>query len=154
VRATLTRLAVITLGACAHGVALAAAGDPTGHVFAAPSTAAQPVTPSATGLGQVAFALLLVLCAVFAVAWMVKRVRGMGNRVGDAIDVIADIPLGQKERAVLLKVGQTQILVGVAPGHINTLHVLTEPLDLTRTPAASNDPRPNFKALLMRSLGK
>jgi flagellar protein FliO/FliZ len=80
--------------------------------------------------------------------------RGFGNRVGDAIDVIADIPLGQKERAVLLKVGQTQILVGVAPGQVNTLHVLTEPLDLTKTPTASSDGRPSFKSLMLRSLGK
>ena len=48
------------------------------------------------------FALLLVLVAIFAVAWVARRMRGFNNRVGDAIDVLADIPLGQKERAVLL----------------------------------------------------
>jgi flagellar protein FliO/FliZ len=155
VRSKLATLAVITLGICTPAIVLAAVGDvPTGRPFAAPDTAAQPATPGATGLGHVALALLLVLCAIFVVTWLLKRVRGIGNRVGDAIDVIADIPLGQKERAVLLKVGRTQILVGVAPGQVNTLHVLTEPIDLARPPADSNDPRPNFKALLMRSLGK
>lgn len=103
---------------------------------------------------QVTLALLLVLVAVFAVAWVIKRMRGFGNRVGDAIDVIADIPLGQKERAVLLKVGQTQILIGVAPGQVNTLHVLTEPIELTKPGAGPNDGRPTFKQLMMRSLGK
>jgi flagellar protein FliO/FliZ len=151
----------IILGVCAQAAALAAfaADTPAGRPFAAPDAVGQPAAaPTATGLGQVTLALVLVLGAVFAVAWVIKRVRGFGNRVGDAIDVIADIPLGQKERAVLLKVGQTQILVGVAPGQINTLHVLTEPLDLTKPPAAGpggpQDPRPDFKALLMRSLGK
>ena len=67
---------------------------------------------------------------------------------------IADIPLGQKERAVLLKVGNTQILVGVAPGQVNTLHVLTEPLDLTKPDAGPADNRPTFKSLMLRSLGK
>jgi flagellar protein FliO/FliZ len=106
------------------------------------------------GLGQVTLALLIVLGAVFAVAWVVKRMRGFGNRVGSAIDVIADIPLGQKERAVLLKVGKTQILIGVAPGQVNTLHVLAEPIDLTAPPATPTDLRPTFKQLMMRSLGK
>ena len=139
--------------------ALAAFADtaqPTaGHPFAAPQVIAPPATPGVNGLGQVTLALLVVLTAVFAVAWVVKRMRGFGNRVGDAIDVIADIPLGQKERAVLLKVGQAQILVGVAPGQVNTLHVLDEPLELTKPGAiAAADGRPTFKSVLLRSLGK
>jgi flagellar protein FliO/FliZ len=83
-----------------------------------------------------------------------KRVRGFGARLGGAIEVIAQVPLGHKERAVLLKVGATQILLGVAPGRVNTLYVLPEPLELTRTAATpSGDGRAPFRALL-RSLGK
>ena len=80
--------------------------------------------------------------------------RGLGSRVGNAIDVLADVPLGQKERAVLLKVGATQILIGVAPGRVNTLHVLTEPLELSKTVGTADDSRTTFRAILMRSLGK
>jgi flagellar protein FliO/FliZ len=122
------------------------------HAFAAPQSSAPSAAPSFSGLGQVTFALLVVLAAVFLVAWLVRRVRSFGNRVGTALDVLAEIPLGQKERAVLLKVGQTQILVGVAPGQVKTLHVLTEPIEL-KTPAVA-DARPSFKALMLRSLGK
>lgn len=150
----LSKPASLMFGAFAQVAAFAAFADgsaPTGHPFAAPSAIGQPSTPSVGGLGQVTLALLIVLGAVFAVAWVVKRVRGFGNRVGNAIDVIADIPLGQKERAVLLKVGKAQILIGVAPGRVNTLHVLTEPIEL---PPPSADPRPTFKSLMMRSLGK
>jgi flagellar protein FliO/FliZ len=160
VRLKLTKVPWLILGAGAQAVTLAAWAADTaqpatgGHPFAAPQYPSQPAAPSVTGLGQVTLALVIVLGAVFAVAWVVKRMRGFGNRVGDAIDVIADIPLGQKERAVLLKVGQTQILVGVAPGRVNTLHVLTEPIDLTKPTAGPGDPRPNFKALMLRSLGK
>jgi flagellar protein FliO/FliZ len=68
---------------------------------------------------------------------------------------VADVPLGQKERAVLLKVGATQILLGVAPGRVNTLHVLAEPLEISRPPAGRVADSPNsFRTLLMRSLGK
>jgi flagellar protein FliO/FliZ len=125
-----------------------------GHPFAAPQVIAPPPTSGVNGLGQVTLALLIVLAAVFAVAWVLKRMRGFNSRVGDAIDVIADVPLGQKERAVLLKVGKAQILVGVAPGQVNTLHVLAEPIDLAKPATAPADGRPDFKSILLRSLGK
>jgi flagellar protein FliO/FliZ len=151
-------LAQALFGGVALTPAIAALADTTpalpAHPFAAPQVLGQQAPVAVGGLGQVTLALLVVLIAVFAVAWVVRRVRGVGNKVGDAIDVLADVSLGQKERAVLLKVGQTQILVGVAPGRINTLHVLAEPIDLTKPSAGATDTRPNFRALLMRSLGK
>lgn len=133
------------------------AGEAAGvapHAFAAPQTLTPAAPAGVSGLGQVTFALLVVLAAVFMVAWLVRRVRGFGNRVGSAIDVLADIPLGQKERAVLLKVGPTQILLGVAPGRVNTLHVLPEPLDLAKPASGAVDPRQSFRSLMLRSLGK
>lgn len=126
-------------------------------MFAAPQATGTPHPVGVGGLGEVAFALLIVLAAIFVVAWVVRRMRLAGNRVGGAIDVLADVPLGQKERAVLLKVGTQQILLGVAPGRVNTLHVLSEPLELAKPPAGggSGDPSANtFRNILMRSLGK
>ncbi len=127
--------------------------DPS-HSFAAPQAAGSTHVSGVSGLGEVTLALVVVLAAVFVFAWLVRRMRGMGSRVGNAIDVLADVPLGQKERAVLLKVGQTQILLGVAPGRVNTLHVLAEPLDLAKPATATDDSRSSFRAILLRSLGK
>jgi flagellar protein FliO/FliZ len=124
-------------------------------MFAAPQTTGSPHPVGVGGLGEVAFALIVVLAAIFVVAWVVRRMRIAGNRVGGAIDVLAEVPLGAKERAVLLKVGATQILLGVAPGRVNTLHVLAEPLELARPPAGSaDDSRNSFRTIFMRSLGK
>lgn len=124
------------------------------HPFAAPGAISPTHVSGVSGLGEVTLALVVVLAAVFAFAWIVRRMRGLGSRVGNAIDVLADVPLGQKERAVLLKVGATQILIGVAPGRVNTLHVLTEPLELSKTVGTADDSRTTFRAILMRSLGK
>ncbi len=41
--------------------------------FAAPGVASSLPSGGASGIGQVTFALLLVLAAVFGVAWMLKR---------------------------------------------------------------------------------
>ncbi|HEX4268368.1 MAG TPA: flagellar biosynthetic protein FliO [Steroidobacteraceae bacterium] len=123
------------------------------HLFAAPH-AANPVAPvGAGGLASVTFALLAVLAAIFAVAWLARRVRGMGSRIGNAIDILADVPLGTKERAVLLRVGTEQILVGVAPGRVSALHVLREPVEIPKA-ATATAPAASFSALLKRSLGK
>jgi flagellar protein FliO/FliZ len=106
---------------------------------------------------------MLVLAAVFASAWVVRRFRNFGRPGAGAINIIADVALGTKERAVLIQVGAQQLLVGVAPGRVNTLHVLAEPVhtnDAQRggagaelSPSSSSPPRPDFKAILKRSLG-
>jgi flagellar protein FliO/FliZ len=144
----MTGRALLCLPAAAWaGRALAA---PATGQFAVPADAPARL-PAVTGLGQVTFALLLVLVAVFVVAWLVRRARGLGNRAGTALDVLAEVPLGPRERAVLLKVGSTQLLLGVAAGHVNTLHVLTEPIEIQRR--ASLDVH-GFRTVLLRSLGK
>ncbi|HVS77076.1 MAG TPA: flagellar biosynthetic protein FliO [Steroidobacteraceae bacterium] len=97
------------------------------HLFAAPHAATTAAPVGAGGLASVTLALLVVL---------------------------ADIPLGPKERAVLLKVGSEQILVGVAPGRVSPLHVLREPIEVTKSPTATTPAATSFSALLKRSLGK
>jgi flagellar protein FliO/FliZ len=125
-----------------------------GRVFAAPAAPAH-VAPSVVGsLGQVTFALALVLAAVFVAAWLLRRVRGFGRNASSTLDVIADLPLGPKERAVLVRVGKAQLLIGVAPGRVTTLHVLAEPVEIAATTATTGESRPTFQSLLMKSLGK
>jgi flagellar protein FliO/FliZ len=124
--------------------------------FAAPHVADHVPASNAGSLAQVTLSLLVVLAAVFAAAWVVRRLRGVGKFGSNAIEIIADAPLGTKERAVLIQVGNQQLLLGVAPGQIRTLHVLPEPVVVNSAPRSA-DPnaaqRPDFKAILKRSLG-
>ena len=125
--------------------------------FAAPQTSEHVPATSAGGLLQVTMSLLLVLAAVFAAAWVVRRLRGFGGVSSKAIQIIADAPLGTKERAVLLQVGEQQLLVGVTPGQVSLLHVLPEKVGaVPPDPAQSTGavpPSHDFKAILKRSLG-
>jgi flagellar protein FliO/FliZ len=123
-------------------------------MFAAPQTAPATHAGALGGLGEVTLALVLVLGAVFALAWVMKRVRAFGSRVGRSVDVLAQVPLGQKERAVLLKVGPTQILIGVSPGRVNTLYVLPEPLALDSTSGTSGGEGNSPFSALLKSLRK
>lgn len=154
--------AVLTLG-LAFSADLAFAAEP----FAAPRGAEPVATSPAAGLVQVTLSLLLVLAAVFAAAWAVRRLRGLGRLAPGAIEVIADVALGPKERAVLVQVGTQQLLLGVAAGSVNTLHVLAEPIAVaprstmlgdassqaTSGSARQIPPHLQFKTILKRSLG-
>jgi flagellar protein FliO/FliZ len=133
---------------------LAVAHADVGRVFAAPAAPLKGAPSVVGSLGEVTFALAVVLAAVFVAAWLLRRVRGFGSAARGTLDVIADLPLGPKERAVLVRVGKTQLLIGVAPGRVSTLHVLAEPVDVAAAPATPGTGRPSFHALLMKSLGK
>jgi flagellar protein FliO/FliZ len=123
------------------------------HVFAAPGSVSSVPVSGVAGVGQVTLALCIVLGAIFLCAWLTRRMRNLGAGRYGAVNVIAEVRLGPKERAVLLQVGTTQLLVGVAPGQISALHVLAEPL-APQPPAAPTLAGPSFKSLLRRSMGK
>lgn len=90
-----------------------------------------PVEPmSATSLLSVVGSLLLVLIAFFLLAWLLKRLQqGRGGATG-IITLIGDLPLGPKERVLLLQVGDTQLLVGSSTEGLRTLHTLDKPVDM------------------------
>lgn len=124
------------------------------HAFAAPTAAAGAPVIGVSGLFSVTLALLGVLAVIFALAWLARRVRTFGDRTAGSLEVLANMPLGPKERAVLLRVGGAQILLGVAPGRVNMLHVLDQPVEIARPTASAQASKPNFAQLLKRSLGK
>jgi len=119
--------------------------------FAAGSAQSAP-TPMA-GTLRVTLAMVLVLGALLGAAWLARRVRGAGAASSSELTVLAQVSLGTRERAVLLRVGAMQVLVGVAPGNVRTLHVI----DRVAEPEVAGPPevaRPTFKSMLLKSLGQ
>ncbi len=146
------------VGALASTAAFAQQALPS-RPFGAPSVTTSAAPSGIASLGQVTLALGLVLALIFVAAWLMRRLRGFGKAGTGTLDIIADLPVGQKERAVLIRVGTQQVLIGVAPGRVTTLHVLTEPVSTTppasgSSTIASSMERPTFKSLLLKSLGK
>ncbi|MBD3669923.1 MAG: flagellar biosynthetic protein FliO, partial [Gammaproteobacteria bacterium] len=74
----------------------------------------------------------VVLLIVF-MAWMLKRINGFSTSMSGELKVIAGLNLGQREKIVLLKVGDKQLLVGVTPHTISTLHVLDESIQVSES---------------------
>jgi flagellar protein FliO/FliZ len=117
--------------------------------------AADPAASPALGSGEVLNVLLglvLVLVAIVALAWAARHVLRLQPSSAGPLRVIAGLSLGARERVVLLQAGGVQLVVGVTPGRIQTLHVLTEPLDLAPSVAADGSGG-GFRAQLSRALG-
>ncbi|MEX1201219.1 MAG: flagellar biosynthetic protein FliO [Methylophaga sp.] len=84
----------------------------------------------AGNLLQTLFGLLLVLALIVAMAWLMKRSQQWHGIGQQQFKVIAALPLGPREKAVLLQVGEQQLLLGVTPQNVNLLTALEQPLDL------------------------
>jgi flagellar protein FliO/FliZ len=146
----LSALASLLLLRCAYAAETVAPAR-----FADPNVSGTLPTSSVSGIGQVTFALLLVLAAVFAVAVLVKRLRAVTGAGSHGIELLSQVSLGAKERAVIVRVGTTRLLLGVASGQVSLLHTL--PADATVTDVPSNavaTSRPSFAALFKKSLGR
>jgi flagellar protein FliO/FliZ len=73
---------------------------------------------------QILVSFFLVLGFILLMAWLMRRTGRFGHGGGQIIKIISSISLGMREKIILVEVGSVNILVGVAPGQIRTLHVL------------------------------
>ncbi len=83
--------------------------------------------PDVMGFGniiQIIMGLFVVLMMIMGAAWLMKRYSGLGGVSNADLKIVAGISVGQREKIVVVQAGDTQVLVGIAPGNIQTLHVL------------------------------
>ena len=154
---------VLQLYGAMTGVLLSLPVYAADKLFAAPDASSAATTSTATSLSKMTLALMVVLAFIFLAAWVLKQTRKLQqSKSGVAIEIVAQVALGAKERAVLLQIGDAQVLVGVAPGQVNTLHVMpagavlvtdqATPETLPAEQSAQFAPQ-SFQAVLKRSLG-
>lgn len=118
--------------------------------------------------------LLLILGLLLGIAWVMRRVGGVGGGTNARLRVLSSLSLGTRERAVLISVDGREVLLGVAPGNVRTLLVgdpvalpAVESGGMTRSAASSDRPfqaganlaanpdmKAAFAAILRRSLGR
>lgn len=78
-------------------------------------------------LGKIVISLALVILLVLGLGWLFKKLtlRLPGNR---QIKVICAMPLGQRERILVIEIQGKQRVIGVTPHSINLLFELENPL--------------------------
>lgn len=124
-------------------------------IASAAEPAVQPSVPAsgdgvAAQLMQLMLGLLLVIGLIFLLAWLVRRMQQVVPRGGQVIQLLASQSLGTRERLLLVEVGGEQILLGLTPGSITALHVLSKPVSTATAQPAT----PEFAQRLMELLGK
>ncbi|MCP8689412.1 flagellar biosynthetic protein FliO [Marinobacterium sedimentorum] len=113
----------------------------------APGSMARPAMQDPVSfamLGQLLMGLVIVIMAILLVLWLIKRFTGLGVQ-GRHLKVIAALPLGTREKAVLIEVGGRQLLLGVAPGRVSLLERFDQPV-------VETDPGAGFGARLREVL--
>ncbi|MDO8465988.1 MAG: flagellar biosynthetic protein FliO [Gallionella sp.] len=91
---------------------------------ARPTYTPPPPAVSSGSIVQIIFSLLLVLAAIVLVAWLLKRMNMSQQGSVKLLKVLGAVPIGQRERIVLIEIKDTWLVVGVGPGQIRTLHSL------------------------------
>lgn len=84
------------------------------------------VAPS-LGIGavlQTLVGLAVVIGLVFACAWLARRFGFQPARRGGPLKVVSSVGLGAKESATIVEIGDTWLVLGVAPGNVRLLHTL------------------------------
>jgi flagellar protein FliO/FliZ len=101
-------------------------------------------------MAQVALGLLFVLLLVIGGAWLLKRMGGFAIAGNSTLKILGGLSMGARERVVLMQVGEEQILIGVSPGRIQTLHVLDKPINVND----KDKPEPGFAERLSEALAR
>lgn len=113
-----------------------------------------PAGVSSGSVVQVIVSLLLVLAAVMAVAWFLKRINHPHQGSLSALKVISGIGVGQRERIVLVEVNDTWLVVGVAPGQVSALHTMPKGSIPESEAGSSNVPERSFQSWLKQHMEK
>jgi flagellar protein FliO/FliZ len=86
---------------------------------------------------SVGLSMLIIVGTVVAFGWLYSRMRISPGGPGNPIEIVASRGLGAKERLLLVKVGDQQLLVGVTAAGVTTLHTFSQPVNTTAAgPAA------------------
>lgn len=123
---------------------------PTRHLAAIGSLLILPVCSSAqvasrvpetsSLLFQTLLGLTVVVCMIITLGWLARRMNLTGLQRNRHCRVVATMPVSAREKVVLVDIGGQQLLLGVAPGSVTTLHAFDKPIieadESAPTPAA------------------
>ena len=91
----------------------------------------QPASITGGQILQLITALIGIVALIVVMAWLVRRTGRININTNAGFRIVGMVPMGSRERIVLMQVGEQQILIGVSQqGGIRTLHVLEKNIEL------------------------
>lgn len=101
----------------------------------------KPIKPDRTAyLANIVVGLVFIVALILGVGWFMKRFNhgGMFTNAA-AMKIVATLPLGARERLIVVDVSGQQILLGITATQINSLHVFSEPVITVTAPPAQSE---------------
>ncbi|HAL37251.1 MAG TPA: flagellar biosynthetic protein FliO [Polaromonas sp.] len=90
-----------------------------------PTAAAEPVRSfGLAGLLQAGLGLAMVLALIFLFAWAARRFGLQQTGGGRLLKVVSSAMVGQRERVVVVEIGDSWLVLGVAAGQVRALHTM------------------------------
>lgn len=148
-------VAATTEATAATAASTASATVPTVATAAsatAATIAAAPIPASPGSMLQVMTGLLLVLGLLAAIAWSMKKFGAGKHASAGAIRVVGGLPVGSRERILVVEVADQWIVVGVTPTSITALS--TMPRQENAATYSALPPTKSFSAWLQQTIDK
>ncbi len=109
----------------------------TGFLLSAEVSAQAATLPSASGsVVQMLLGLGSVLAVLVGSLWLLKKLAAPRGAAAGMMRVVAATAVGGRERVVIVEVGSTWLVLGVAPGHVSAL------AEIPRQPVPAPPPAP------------
>lgn len=101
---------------------------------------AQPASPLSVGsMTQLTLSLIAIVALILVISWALKRLKLAGPRGSGQIAVVDELSIGPRDRIALIRVGESQVLVGISASGLVPLTPLALPIVLkdggTQAPA-------------------
>lgn len=93
------------------------------------ATTTESVLPAGPSLSSgsylsVFFSLAVVVGLIVLVGWVTKRLQRVQRGGSATMEVIDVLPVGTKEKILIIRAGESRLLIGMTPGRLCTLGIL------------------------------
>jgi flagellar protein FliO/FliZ len=122
---------------------------PAGLACAQTAAAAPP--SAGASLLQMLVGLAVVVASIIAALYVVKRLSGPRGAAGNLLRIVSTTAVGPRERVMVVEVGDTWLVVGVAPGQVRALHSMPRTA-LPQAATTATGPAPDFGTRLRNVL--
>lgn len=126
------------------------ASQPNSNPYYQNANGNSPQIGSGGHLLNVTLGLMLIIGLIFGLSWFVKRFSQGPFSGNSHLKIIATMPLGTRERIVLIDAGGQQLLLGITSTHINTLHTFDIPIATNQSDINTSDFGRKLMAILQR----
>ena len=121
-----------------------------------PTPPAEPVRSfAAAGVMQAGFGLAVVIGLIFLFAWVARRFGLQPSGSSRVLKVVSSAMVGQRERVVVVEIGGSWLVLGVAAGQVRALHTMpAEKLTDVQTPSINSFSGGAFSQKLIESISR